>query len=249
MVANLTANASSNVTSTLQKNSTANSTSMATVAVVKQPAPVSFAGVKLTDKQIEIAEILQSENSQEDKKKMIDYLEDHKVTSQHIAQVDIEGESKELSPDALVEKTVKVEEQKDIDEKIKALYVLSEDKLSQIKALNQAVDTFSKTLSEDDWKKANKLQKELKQKSLVQESSKMQVHTTEVFEAGFQKFPQLQFNEYVQDEISYLDIAQADLNRDNDSESLLQNFLVRAKEVRKNLQTEYPSQWEAPTKA
>lgn len=72
-----------------------------------------------------------------------------------------------------------------MDEKIKALYVLSEDKLNQIKSLNQAVDTFSKTLSEDDWKKANKLQKELKQKSLLQESSKMQVRTTEVFEAGF----------------------------------------------------------------
>ena len=50
MVANLTANASANVTSTVQKNSTANTTSMATIAVVKQPAPVSFAGVKLTDK-------------------------------------------------------------------------------------------------------------------------------------------------------------------------------------------------------
>ena len=41
---------------------------------------------------------------------MIDYLEDHKVTTQHIAQVDIEGESKDLSPDSLVEKTVKNEE-------------------------------------------------------------------------------------------------------------------------------------------
>lgn len=74
------------------------------------------------------------------------------------------------------------------------------------------------------------------------------VHTTDVFEAGFTKFPQIAKNEYVQDQITYLDAAQDNLNNNQDNESLLENFIARAKEVSKNLSTEYPDQWESPLK-
>jgi hypothetical protein len=45
-----------------------------------------------------------------------------------------------------------------------------------------------------------------------------------------------------------LDAAQDNLNNNQDNESLLENFIARAKEVSKNLSTEYPDQWESPLK-
>jgi|TARA_B110000305_G_C19376128_1_gene607074 hypothetical protein len=78
---------------------------------------------------------------------------------------------------------------KKTDEKIKGLSKLDTDSLNRIDLLNRAVDTFSKSLSEDDFHQAVKLQKELKSQSLAQGETRLMVHTTDVFEAGFTKFP------------------------------------------------------------
>jgi hypothetical protein len=76
ITANVTANATANVT--IQSNSSANSTSIANVAVVLSPA-YSLVDTKLSleeDKQIKIAQILKSNNSQEDKDTMINLVND-----------------------------------------------------------------------------------------------------------------------------------------------------------------------------
>lgn len=262
MTSNDTANVSANVT--VQNNSTMNSTSNATVAVV---TPVNqLAGAKLTleqEKQVKIGQILQSHNAQKEQERMIadiddqyerkkkdqqDYEQTKEATSPNLSQVDLEAQADKITSEALIEKSVRDQEQKKTDDKIKGLSKLDADSLSRIDSLNLAVDTFSKSLSEEDFHAAIKLQKELKSQSLAQGEARLMVHTTDIFEAGFIKFPQISKNEFVQDQINYLDAAQDNLNNNQDNQSLLENFIARAKEVSKNLQTEYPEQWESPLK-
>lgn len=265
---NVTSNVSmtSNVTAnvTVQNNSTSNSTSNATVAVQAHPVN-QLAGAKLTleqEKQVKIGQILQSHNSQKEQERMIADIDDQyerkkkeqteyeqsKVGAQIVSQVDIEAQADKLTSEALIEKSVKDQELKKTDEKIKGLSKLDNESLQRIDSLNRAVDTFSRTLNEDDFHQAISIQKELRSQSLAQGETRLMVHTTDIFEGGFTKFPQISKNEYVQDQISYLDAAQDNLNNNQDNASLLEAFIARAKEVSKNLQTEYPDQWESPLK-
>lgn len=122
---------------------------------------------------------------------MISYLNDQKVTDKIVAQVGIMADSDKLSSEDLIEHTVQAEEQKQLDDKIKGLSKLNLDSFNRINELNKAVDTFSQTLSKDDFHKAIKLQKDLKKKSLAQTDAKLMVHTTDIFEAGFKQFPQI----------------------------------------------------------
>lgn len=241
-----------NVNMTIQSNTTSNSTTNATVSVVQAPQqqPVNqLAGVKLSaeqEKQLKIGEILKSNNSQEEKQRLISFLDNQVESNKNPKIEQVEVDDDKITSEALIEKSVRDEEKKKMEDSLKELPKLDNGSLNKFDALNKAIDTFSKTLLEDDFHKAIKLHKEMRQNSLAQGETKLNFHTTEVFEAGFKQFPQIAQNEYVQDQLRYLDAAQANLNNNVDNDCLLEDFISRAKEVSKNLQTQYPEQWSSP---
>lgn len=123
------------------------------------------------------------------KKEQQEYEETQQASKQSVSQVDIDAQADKITAEALIEKSVKDQEQKKVDEKIKGLSKLDDDSLMKIDQLNKAVDTFSRSLNEDDFHKAIAIQKELKAQNLAQGEARLMIHTTDVFESGFTKFP------------------------------------------------------------
>ena len=72
---------------------------------------------------------------------------------------------------------------------------------------------FAATLDAKHYDEAIKIQNELKMEGNPAADMKLQVNTRDVFKSGFHQFPQVANNQYVQDQLSYLEAAQDNMNQ------------------------------------
>lgn len=77
----------------------------------------------------------------------------------------------------------------------------------------------------------------------------MSVTTKDLFKRGFKMFPQIAQNEYVQDQLAYLEAAEDNLNGNMINPNLVQAYVDRGHEVAANLEKTYGDQWNNPLKA
>ena len=76
----------------------------------------------------------------------------------------------------------------------------------------------------------------------------MSVTTKELFKKGFKSFPQIVQNEYVQEQLAYLEASEDNLNGNMINPNLVQALVDRGHEVATNLSKAYGDQWENPLK-
>ena len=114
--------------------------------------------------------------------------------------------------------------------------------------MNKEMDEFSHSLDMSHYDSAMLLQKELKRDGLRDHEKLMSVTTKELFKKGFKSFPQIAKNEYVEEQLQYLEAAEDNLNGNMINPRLVEALVQRGHEVAANLEKAYGEQWENPLK-
>jgi len=114
--------------------------------------------------------------------------------------------------------------------------------------MNNEMDIFSHSLDVNHYDRAIELQKTLKKEGLKDHEKLMSVTTKELFKKGFKSFPQIAQNEYVQEQLAYLEAAEDNLNGNLINPRLMQAMVNRGQEVASNLERAYGEQWDNPLK-
>lgn len=124
----------------------------------------------------------------------------------------------------------------------------SQEIVEKVSSMNKEMDEFSHTLDMRHYDSALALQQQLKKDGLRDHEKLMSVTTKDVFKKGFKMFPQVSQNEYVQEQLAYLEAAEDNLNGNLINPRLVQALVDRGHEVAGNFEQQYGEQWENPLK-
>ena len=102
--------------------------------------------------------------------------------------------------------------------------------------MKDEMQKFSQTLVEDHYDNAIKIQDELKKAGNPVADQLLKIDTKDFFRSGFKMFPQVANNEYVKDELTYLEGAEDNLNGNIHNKNLVQAFIQRGHEVATKLE-------------
>lgn len=125
---------------------------------------------------------------------------------------------------------------------------LSAEVMTQISKMQDKADAFAKTLNMEDFQAVQESLTQLQKKHINAKEAIVNFDLVESMREGFTEFPQMRNNEYVEDQLNYLEGAQDNLNNNPANNKLALRLVEVTNEVTANLQSEYGSMWTNPIK-
>lgn len=120
--------------------------------------------------------------------------------------------------------------------------------MTQISKMQDKADAFAKTLNMEDFQAVQESLTQLQKKHINAKEAIVNFDLVESMREGFTEFPQMRNNEYVEDQLNYLEGAQDNLNNNPANNKLALRLVEVTNEVTANLQSEYGSMWTNPIK-
>ena len=114
--------------------------------------------------------------------------------------------------------------------------------------MQDKADSVAKTLNMEDFQAVQESLTQLQKKHINAKEAIVNFDIVEQMREGFTEFPQMKNNEYVQEQLTYLEGAQDNLNNNPANGKLALRLAEVASEVSTNLQSEYGSMWTSPIK-
>jgi len=114
--------------------------------------------------------------------------------------------------------------------------------------MQQEFKEFSRTIDQDHFDKGMELKGQLAKGGIIPEENlniKRLVNTSELFQKQF-KFPSISKNQYTQDKLDELEIAEKNLNNNPDNEKLLEKFITVTNNVKKEFKQKFENNWTDP---